>query len=463
MQKETKTRRRGQRGQMLLTAALAMAVLLGFTAMAIDVGLAYQDRRDLQNDSDAAALAGAQHLPLNPIAAEDAAEQWLIKNGVEPAQITSIEVQSTFVANDTIRVEVDDDFGWLFARALGLTTTNVGAHAKARVGSLEGNTQMMPWAIIQGDSDCLDANGLAIWGMDCAVKVGAGSSIDGWYGALDYDGNGGGSAEYLSNIIDGQVDTTYCAQGDFTEPCPGTITVDDLDGNKVGGTDQGIDARLATGPACDENGNGLDDFDEVFEPDTSGVSEYIVVCPESPNVVIIPIVSFSSIPVQEVTIVGWTLAYLQGYGCYDNAASQIGEDLFVYAHDDVRVIATEACALKAPANTAVRPAQTGPGATDFYVGNYPLSGAVPAPPACHQGTPHGPQLCPTPTPTPGPTATPAPTPAPTPGPVPAGACQSGRGHWEVSIEIVNATYSQSHGYLGAFDPLNGITIRRLVE
>jgi hypothetical protein len=165
--------REGQRGQMMLVMGISMAALLGFTAMAIDVGLAYQDRRDLQNDADAAALAGVAYLPSDPATAEDKAEEWLTKNEVTPDQVTGIEVQSTHTANDTIHVEVDDDFGWIFARVLGMTTSNIGAEAKAMVGTLNGTGDLMPWSIVEGDSDCLDAFGDAIYGTTCSVKVGA--------------------------------------------------------------------------------------------------------------------------------------------------------------------------------------------------------------------------------------------------------------------------------------------------
>ena len=47
-------------GQTLIMFALGLAVLLGMTAMTIDVGLAYVERRSLQNAVDSAALAAAQ-------------------------------------------------------------------------------------------------------------------------------------------------------------------------------------------------------------------------------------------------------------------------------------------------------------------------------------------------------------------------------------------------------------------
>jgi Flp pilus assembly protein TadG len=211
--------RRGQKGQMMLVMGLSMAVLAGFTAMAIDVGMAYLDRRDLQNDVDSAALAGVQHLPANTTLAQEKAEEWLLKNNITQDQITSITVESTHVANDTLRVEVDDDFGWIFARAVGMTTSNVGAHARAVVGTLEATSDLMPWSIVQGDSPCLDSSGNAIFGETCAVKLGAQSAYGGgWRGALGIDGETGSSA-YEENIVDGEADTLYCIAGQSEPPC----------------------------------------------------------------------------------------------------------------------------------------------------------------------------------------------------------------------------------------------------
>src|SRR6266581_1268843 len=200
---KSKVRRRGERGQMLLVAAISMAVLLGFTALAIDMGLFFENRRHLQNTADAAALAGVGDLPENPALAIQDAKDWAAKNNVPAGDIKKIEVQTQFVANDTLYVEVSQNFNWIFARAVGLKNTSVGAKAKALVGSYGGGNSIMPWAILQGDTNCLDANGKAIFGIDCQVKVGAGDSIKGWYGALDLDGIGGGSSEYDSRIVDG--------------------------------------------------------------------------------------------------------------------------------------------------------------------------------------------------------------------------------------------------------------------
>ncbi len=47
-----------EKGQALIIVALAMVVLLGFTALAVDGGMIYTDRRGAQTASDAGALAG---------------------------------------------------------------------------------------------------------------------------------------------------------------------------------------------------------------------------------------------------------------------------------------------------------------------------------------------------------------------------------------------------------------------
>lgn len=354
------TRRKGEGGQALILAVLVMAVVLGLTAMAIDLGMLFQDRRDLQNGADAATLAGVAYLPQNPATAMQEARDWAAKNGFDNSQITVVEVRSTYVPNDTLYVELDGDFNWIFGRVLGMTTSNVGADATAIVGTLGGNNKMMPWALLQGDSGCLDASGDAVFGGSCTVKVGAGASaINGWYGALDFDGNGGGSAEYKANIIDGTTNWRYCVSGDSSPGCVSAVTViDTLTGNKVGPTDQGIDERTAT-PSCDGDSSGKDDFDEVFTA-TGGDPPYTVSCPDSGRLIIIPIVSYTGTPpVHTVTIEGWSLAYLDSYACVGNC--------------------------------------------------------------------------------------------------------SGNGHWEVSIQVVDAAYSQAAGFLGAYNDEFGITIRKLID
>ena len=305
------------RGQALVVFVLALAAILGFVAMTIDLGLVFEDRRHLQNTADAAALAGVAELPLQPLAARQKAQDWAANNGVPASQIKKIEIRTTEVPNDTLYVELEKQFSWIFGGALGLSTNPVSAGAAAQIRSLRGTSNLMPWAIMMGDSACLDSSNNPISGANCSVKLGSGASaIGGWYGALDLDGSGGGSSEYEANIIDGTAATKYCSVGQ-TDPDCDTYVVDALPGNKVGGTDHAIDDRLLNEPKCDANGNGIDDFGEVFVPGQNGFAQFAVVCPESPRYIIIPIVTPDQVPVKTVTIKGWALAYLKSYSCVD--------------------------------------------------------------------------------------------------------------------------------------------------
>ena len=51
--------REDQSGQVLVLAALAMTALMGFMALATDVGILFRARRNRQIAADAAAVAGA--------------------------------------------------------------------------------------------------------------------------------------------------------------------------------------------------------------------------------------------------------------------------------------------------------------------------------------------------------------------------------------------------------------------
>ena len=51
---------RDENGQTLVLTALCMTAMLGFMALALDVGLLFRERRSMQTAADAAAIAAAQ-------------------------------------------------------------------------------------------------------------------------------------------------------------------------------------------------------------------------------------------------------------------------------------------------------------------------------------------------------------------------------------------------------------------
>ncbi len=224
--------------------------------------------------------------------------------------------------SDFVEVIVEAQPEALLVRATTAGSYTVRARAVAGIGSLDASSHFVPWGLTEDNSDCLNPGSPPTpkYGSSCELKLGAGQGQTGDYGALDADGQGGGSNEYRENIIDGQVNTVY-EIGD---------EIDALAGNKTGPTDQGIDARLARGPSsnggqsCDTDGDDVDEFGEVLIDRGAGASpRYLVriACKNSPRLIVIPIVDQIDHP-QESTILGWALMYLEGYECVGDPSNR---------------------------------------------------------------------------------------------------------------------------------------------
>lgn len=132
-------------GQVLIMFVLALAALIGFMALALDVGVAFHERRNLQNAADAAALAGVRFLPNDTAAANAAARDWAGKNGIAPNEVVAVEFEN---GNTLIRVRLEREVPAIFARALGILSFDAGASAAARTASAVGLSGLMPFAVL---------------------------------------------------------------------------------------------------------------------------------------------------------------------------------------------------------------------------------------------------------------------------------------------------------------------------
>jgi hypothetical protein len=133
-------RTRRQSGQVLAFFAIALVVLLGMTALAIDVGYAFYVKRSLQASADAAATAGALELP-NPAAAIASARAYggsaagKNRRGNVPSVTTTVSTKclplgpcnpvNAVVVRESTRVKT------FFARVVGIDSLNVQARATA--------------------------------------------------------------------------------------------------------------------------------------------------------------------------------------------------------------------------------------------------------------------------------------------------------------------------------------------
>jgi len=147
-----------QSGQTLVVVALALIALLGFLALAIDVGVLYSWRRNMQNAADAGALAGARVICTGGSKAEAiaAAEEYA---GV---QNRADEVVAVVEGDDVVRVTATADVSLFFARVLGTSQSGVVAEAAALCGGTRVGSGLWPIAFHRDTWDAIDCDAEAV-------------------------------------------------------------------------------------------------------------------------------------------------------------------------------------------------------------------------------------------------------------------------------------------------------------
>src|SRR5688572_14878375 len=100
---------RDERGASMMIAAICMVVLLGMSALAIDVGMLYAAKGQAQNAADSGALAGAGSLLLSPEDSTTAtlvAEQFAEKHQIVKQDVAIVPAEDVQVDLANLRVTV---------------------------------------------------------------------------------------------------------------------------------------------------------------------------------------------------------------------------------------------------------------------------------------------------------------------------------------------------------------------
>lgn len=195
--------------------ALSIIVILGFVGLVIDIGFILLERGELVNAADAAVLAGAQELPSNPTKAIEMAVQYGVMNGVPEDRITIFVTEN----NSKIKVKIDSDVKFIFARVLGLDETNVVASSTAVIGPVTEVYDSIRPLIIEQQS--------LVYGQRVTLKENAGDGMSGNYGGVSLGGTG--SKVFENNIKFGYRENLKIGDVIYTET-----------GNMAGATYDGI-------------------------------------------------------------------------------------------------------------------------------------------------------------------------------------------------------------------------------
>ena len=305
--RQTTVDSRRERGQVLILWILAATVVFVIGAIVVDFGVWWTERRGAQKDADAATLAAAFELLsqdfVDPAsnnfgaiqsAAEQAAYDWAALNGVPPEKVHDLVVADTDCLGpspviDTVSLAAEHDAAALFTSIFGVYSLEIGAPAKACLGSITTAEGLLPVGVqIAGvDSDCwadidLDGEEDPLFGQECTLTFGAGEQVSGEAGNLRLFNDGstdcsgkstGGNKTYLEEIASGGANTE-CHVYKYIDD-PSMSCADDPGGCVSSLTGVGskpemgaFNTLLSTEGECDSeygDGDGIDEFLEVVE------------------------------------------------------------------------------------------------------------------------------------------------------------------------------------------------------
>ncbi|UCH36155.1 MAG: Tad domain-containing protein [Armatimonadota bacterium] len=270
-----------ERGISLVMAAILIVVLIGMTALAVDVGRLYAARQYLVNSCDASALAGGLELP-DQAKAEAEASECAVANDMSQHQVSFPADGITPEGATKIRVDGQMTVDHTFARILGFDNKLVSAYAvvlkTGPVGSVAG--RVVPWGIpwYSYDGTPYEYNNGVLYTLKVGSQTDLGDGSTAKTGGNFYplalqrslgDGSSGGDV-YMHDIMwgfDGTVEV-----GDITDTEPG---------NMVGPTKQAVVNEPSGDESLFERAQ-----QEPWADDTWDNYDY-----GNPRIVIVPIIS----------------------------------------------------------------------------------------------------------------------------------------------------------------------------
>jgi len=212
-------------GQAIVMFAIGFVVLLGFTALAVDVGSVASEKSNLQNAADAAALAGAQELPTNPEQAKLVASQYALANGKVGDQVVSTEISGDdLIITVTIEREVDG----YFSQVLGINSNDVAAKASAKVTPNVTPVDMITTTTEDSGDPVKSVSGVVPLGVErkslpftlgvqYTLKTAGGTGLySGNFGGLQL-GSAKGASDFADNLRDGYDGPLSIGDKIFTE------------------------------------------------------------------------------------------------------------------------------------------------------------------------------------------------------------------------------------------------------
>lgn len=213
MRRLTRDKAPNEKGAVTVIVAILLVTLLGFVAIAVDVGVIYSERAQLQNGADASAIALAQKCArdaTDPMCSTTSTLATSLANqnaldGMSKVHTIELDKTTRKVSVTTSAKEVggtDNSVSLFFADVLGVPTKEVGARASAIWGSPKAGRTAFPLAFsicqvkdnIGGSLQLLQEHGKNA-NADCNYGP-SGAAVQGGFGWLVQDaGKCGGTID----------------------------------------------------------------------------------------------------------------------------------------------------------------------------------------------------------------------------------------------------------------------------
>lgn len=260
--------RNDEGGSVLVLAALAIVVLLGFTALAVDGGYLYHRNTRLQDIADACALAGAMQIGETTGSDTDKKDAAMLKavdyaekNGIDVIGTTGYTRNVKYSNGDNgtmtvtfpngvkdVKVAFSIDTKLFFARVLGFDQTPVASSGKARLGTAKSASGegLVPIALIwdKNKQDDDPYNDDYVIGNTYELAEYPGKGTRGNYNYLDFKKLPGGSDKEKGSQFEWDLKWGFggtLSEGQVVPTNPG------ITAGQVDGAINGIDGRIAQG------------------------------------------------------------------------------------------------------------------------------------------------------------------------------------------------------------------------
>lgn len=289
--------RRDRSGSVMVITALAMVVLMGFSALVLDLGSVYYVSSKMQNALDSAALGAVRELPADSTSSSKwtaARSEAIALAAANKFTLSEDDIHPVYQDGDSskkiigIRVTKSSEVQYNFARALGIDSAMVSRAAAAELKSAGGisGTGVVPLCVTADSLSAAIKEGYTTnLVIKCTPKT---TDINiteegGWFGALDF---GSGASDYTYTLAYGY---------------DGELHVGDIVGMETGNM---------TGPT-------LTGFTTRYDMCTDGCTSTNYE-PNCPKIVYVPVVSTDptdpDIGNKQVKIVSFAAFFLESVG-----------------------------------------------------------------------------------------------------------------------------------------------------